>query len=64
MGSGKWVVVSGWLARSIFEIFNPHKGDIYSSLENVVLVAKVNKNYLSHLGLHRSGLTVSSILKH
>ena len=40
------------------------KGDIFSSLENVVLVAKVNKNYLSHLGLQKSGLTVSSILKH
>ena len=43
---------------------NHFKGDIFSSLENVVLVAKVNKNYLSHLGLQKSGLTVSSILKH
>ena len=40
------------------------KGDIFSSLENVDLVAMVNKNYLSHSGLRKSGLTVSSILKH
>ena len=41
-----------------------NKGDIFSSLKNVVLVAKVNKNYLSQSGLQRSGLTDSSILNH
>ena len=40
------------------------KGDIFSSLENVVLVANVNKNYRSHSHLQRSGLIVSSVLKY
>ena len=53
----------GPLNHNHFSLF-PLKGDIFSSLENVVLVANVNKNYRSHSHLQRSGLIVSSVLKY
>ena len=40
------------------------KGDIFTSLANIFLVANVNKNDHAHSHHQRSGLTVFSILKH